>query len=323
MKDLALKSIRASRFVFALLAAYILFQFVWWAYHIVELHGVIRDMELAKSSGTLTEAINQSYSNKVKMIIGEGFVFAGLLIFGIWRLNASLRKEADLARQERNFMLAVTHELKTPVATLRLFLETLHTRKQLPEEKKTSILSDALNETERLDHLIENILLSTRLELNDDQVHKESVDVTALVRKVSEKLHRAIGGLHRLNIQVHDDVVLSADPNMIESLLSNLFDNAVKYSPEGSLISVFLTKTATGVTLAVEDEGSGIPAEERERIFRKFYRIGNEDTRKTKGTGLGLHLVSRIAALHGGEVLVKDGKQKGARFEVFFPQKQL
>lgn len=316
-----MKSIRASRFVFALLAAYILFQFVWWAYHIVELHGVIRDMELANSSGEFAEGINQSYSSKVKMIVGEGFVFAGLLIFGIWRLNASLRKEADLARQERNFMLAVTHELKTPVATLRLFLETLHTRKQLPEEKKATIMADALNETERLDHLIENILLSTRLELNDDQVHKENVDLSVLVRKVSEKLHRAIGGLHRLNIQVHDGTALQADLNMMESLLTNLFDNAVKYSPEGSLISVYLSANEQGVTLAVEDEGSGVPARERDRIFRKFYRIGNEDTRKTKGTGLGLHLVSRITALHGGIVSVKDGTKKGARFEVFFPIK--
>lgn len=312
---------RASRLVFAILAAYILFQFVWWAYHIVELHGVIRDMELDKSSGEYSEGIHQAYSSKVKMIIGEGFVFAGLLIFGIWRLNASLRKEADLARQERNFMLAVTHELKTPVATLRLFLETLHTRKQLPETKKATILADALNETERLDHLIENILLSTRLELNDDQVHQEPIDFSTLVRKVSEKLHRAIGGMHNLNIQVRDDIVLSGDPNMIESLLTNLFDNAVKYSPEGSLISVFLTKSDQGVALVVEDEGSGVPAKERDRIFRKFYRIGNEDTRKTKGTGLGLHLVSRITALHGGEVSVKDGAQKGARFEVFFPIK--
>lgn len=279
-------------------------------------------MELAHSSGASSEDVEEAYSSKVQMIIGEGFVFAGLLIFGIWRLNASLRKEAKLARQERNFMLSVTHELKTPVATLRLFLETFNTRKQLTEEKKTEILADALNETERLDHLIENILLSTRLELNVDQVYKNDIDFSALVRKVSEKLHRAIGGQHKLNIQVHDAISLNADPHMMESLLTNLFDNAVKYSPEGSLISVFLKQTDQGVTLTIEDEGSGVPIEERERIFMKFYRIGNEDTRKTKGTGLGLHLVNRITELHGGAVSVKDGARKGARFEVFFPQKQ-
>lgn len=309
---------RNSRFVFRLLAAYILFQFVWWAYHIVQLHGVIKSMELAAAPSPEYEAINRAYANKVWMVLGEGAVFVALLLFGMWRMGLYLRKEAELARRERNFLLAVTHELKTPVASLRLFLETLRTRRQLPEEQRDRLVGDALGETNRLDHLVENILLSTRFEL-EQAIHREPLNLSQLVHHVSEKLSRTVGQEHCFVVSVTPNLGLDGDASMLESLLTNLVDNAVKYAPKGSQVTIALNNERQRARLTVRDEGCGIPVSEHTNIFSKFYRVGNEETRRSKGTGLGLYLVHRIAMLHQGAVGIEPVDGVGSLFFVEFP----
>lgn len=311
-----LRKQKRTRLIFLLLSGYVLFQFFWWAFHIVTLHGEIRDLQL-QLMPEATESVNHIYNQKVWMVIGEGIVFVALLLFGLWRIGEYLRKEAELARQERNFMLAVTHELKTPVATLRLFLDTLRSRR-LPEEKQLSMLSDAVDETHRLDHLVENILLSTRLdnELNDTS---QTIDLSELTRKIVRKLHSSIGQTHETELDIEGQLRLKGDENNLESLIANLYENAIKYSPEGSTIRIGVHEQDGHALLTVQDQGGGIPAAEHERIFRKFYRIGNEETRQTKGTGLGLYLVERITLQHRGKVQVKSRDGGGSTFEVSLP----
>ncbi|MCH2198420.1 MAG: ATP-binding protein [Flavobacteriales bacterium] len=310
---------RSVRIVFRILAAYILFQFFWWAFHIIQLHGEIRDMQLALAQSRETaELIRSTYTKKVWMVIGEGLVFVGLLLFGLWRIGTYLRKEAELARKERNFMLAVTHELKTPIATLRLFLDTLRTR-DLPKKKSQEILSNSLNETHRLDHLVENILLSTRLE-NDDDLVKQRVDLSALLEKVGYNLAQLDGDMHKVMLDIDEKVTAFCDGNKMESVFINLIENALKYSPEGSEVIVSLKTTPQKVMVAVQDQGAGIPEVERERIFSKFYRIGNEDTRRSKGTGLGLYLVDRIINQHNGRIHIADRDGGGTIFTVAIPK---
>ncbi|WP_306641993.1 sensor histidine kinase [Sanyastnella coralliicola] len=310
---------RSVRIVFRILAAYILFQFFWWAFHIIQLHGEIRDMQLALAQSQETaELIRSTYTKKVWMVIGEGLVFVGLLLFGLWRIGTYLRKEAELARKERNFMLAVTHELKTPIATLRLFLDTLRTR-DLPKEKSQDILSNSLNETHRLDHLVENILLSTRLE-NDDDLVKQRVDLSALLEKVGYNLAQLDGDMHKVTLDIDEKVAAFCDGNKMESVFINLIENALKYSPEGAEVTVSLKTNPQEVVVAVQDQGAGIPEEERERIFSKFYRIGNEDTRRSKGTGLGLYLVDRIINQHNGRIHIADRDGGGTIFTVAIPK---
>lgn len=311
-----LRKQKRTRLIFLLLAGYVLFQFFWWAFHIVTLHGEIRDLQL-EIIPEAAERVNNIYDQKVWMVIGEGIVFVGLLLFGLWRIGEYLRKEAELARQERNFMLAVTHELKTPVATLRLFLDTLRSRR-LPEEKQLSMLSDAVDETHRLDHLVENILLSTRLD-NELSDTSQTIDLSELTRKIVRKLHSSIGQSHETELDVEEQLRLKGDENNLESLIANLYENAIKYSPEGSMIRIGVHRHEQHAVLTVEDEGGGIPVTERERIFRKFYRIGNEETRQSKGTGLGLYLVERITLQHRGKVQVKSHNGRGSIFEVQLP----
>lgn len=307
---------KRTRIIFLLLSAYVLFQFFWWAFHIVNLHGEIRDLQLSLMPAS-AESIECSFQKKVWMVIGEGAVFVSLLLFGLWRIGNYLRKEAELARQERNFMLAVTHELKTPIATLRLFLDTLRSRR-LPEEKKATMLNDAVNETHRLDHLVENILLSTRLD-HDHEGAFAPLNLTDLVESVTAKLQRSIGQDHHFDLELSPDIHIHGDANQVESLIANLIENAVKYSPEDSHIDISLKRLDGQACFTVEDEGAGIPPHEKERIFRKFYRIGNEETRKTKGTGLGLYLVERITRRHNGSIRVQSPEGKGSTFVLCLP----
>lgn len=304
-----------SRFIFRLLAVYILFQFFWWAFHIIQLHGDIRDLEIAlnRTDPAFAQAF---YQKKVWMVLGEGLVFVFLLIFGLWKMNSYLRREAELARQERNFLLSVTHELKTPVAGLRLYLETLMNRSQLETEKKEKLVRNALGETARLDQLVENILLSTRFEL-EEVAHLSPLDLSQLTGSVVDKLRQTAGVRHLTKTSLDAGVSFVGDASLLESLITNLYDNAVKYSPEGSTIEVGLKKDADTIVLSVSDEGQGIPPEEAKLIFRKFYRIGNEETRRSKGTGLGLYLVERIVRLHGGQIEVAS-RAPGTRFTLTF-----
>jgi signal transduction histidine kinase len=141
------------------LGAYVLVQFVWWGYHLID---------LTRASAKNPEAV----SGRVLMIVGEGSVFLLLLLFGLWRIKSSIKKEIHIARQQNNFMLSVTHELKTPLAATKLYLQTLLKHQQLPEEKKQEVLNKAIEESNRLELLVEQILTASRLEQQSIDLNK-------------------------------------------------------------------------------------------------------------------------------------------------------
>ncbi len=310
---------KRTRIVFQLLGFYVLFQFFWWAIHIIQLHGEIYELQSQLNYTDLSGAdAYDLYRKKVWMVTGEGVVFMLLLIIGMWQIARAMRRESDLARQERNFTLSITHELKTPVATLRLFLETMQAR-ELSAEQKKKILADAVNETHRLDHLVENILLSKRLEQKAD-AQKGVVNLSNIVNERTSKLQAVLCVDHPLEVEVEPNCVVFGDQLELESLLTNLVDNARKYTPVNTSIEVKLFRRKQKIVLSVLDQGPGIPEKERINIFKKFYRVGNEETRNSKGTGLGLYIVSRIAHQHGGTVGILERQGGGAIFEVSLPE---
>lgn len=315
-KDKVVRSKR-TRIIFVLLAIYLLFQLVWWVMHLLDLHGEVyrlqRELNLANA-----EELTKTFRKKIMMVVGEGMVFITLLFFGITQLNKHQKKEADRANQQKNFVLAVTHELRTPLATIKLFLDTLKKR-ELPREKQIELIDDANQETHRLDQLVENILLSNRLEQSTSHLHLEALDLSELVHKTVDRLHAQLLPRHELQKEIQSGVVLPADRMSIESLLVNLYENAVKYGGVGVLLKVVLMSTQQDVELVVEDQGPGISTDQRERIFDKFYRIGNEETRSAKGTGIGLYMVKQIVSAHGGKIHVEPNEPQGARFVIKIP----
>jgi len=213
---------------------------------------------------------------------------------------------------EKTFLLSVTHELKTPIAAVKLSLETLRSRK-LTEEQQTNILSEALRENNRLQFLSENILLATRLDQKQHHLQKEQVDFSALVQAEVNRFQLSTG---RIESSVQPNIYTIGEPELLRALVSNLIENALKYSSIEEMVSVNVFKNHNSISLEVIDEGQGIASSERQHIFEKFYRVGNEETRKHKGTGLGLYIVKSILKLHEGKVEVTANQPKGTIFTV-------
>ena len=286
------------------LGAYVVLQFAWWGYHLIELSAYIpqEDAQLAKRIG---------------MVFGEGAVFLFILIFGIYRIRKGIAKEFELQKRQNNFLLTVTHELKTPLAALKLYLQTLQ-KHNLTEEKKESIIDGALSENERLVQLIENILNTSRAENKAFELNKETIDLSLLSTQLTERYQKRYKSL-QFKIDIPDGLNLKADPNMLETILVNLLENAIKYGGATQEIAIKAVPLDRFITLTISDEGPGIAANERTHIFEKFYRIGNEDTRKASGSGLGLYLVAELVHLHKGQVRCQENHPRGCVFEVILP----
>lgn len=290
-----------------LLFTYILAQLGWWAFLITRL-----TKEYYADSPKLDQ--------RVWMIWGEGLVFAMILFIGFIFTYKAYLKELYLSRQQKNFLLSVTHELKTPVASLKLLIETLQSR-ELSEEQKRLFLQNALSDTDRLNALIENILQSARMDSGNFPVHKSLINVSALIDENLNKLKNSIGKNHRFISEISSDVFAQADQQALVSILVNLIDNAVKYSPKDSEIGVKLNSDDNVFRLVISDSGQGIRKEDRKKIFDKFMRIQNEETRSAKGTGLGLYIVSNLVNGHRGKISVGDNSPQGSVFSIEIPLK--
>lgn len=300
------KSKRRLALLFYLLTAYILLQFAWWAYLLIDLNKKYYFQEG-------TDAVRL----KVLMVAGEGTVFLIFLFAGIYIMQRTIRKEISLVRQQRNFLLSVTHELKTPVAAIKLCLQTLQKRAGLPPEKRLTLENTAVENTERLHNLIDNVLLATRIESGQDVVQKQTVNLSELAEKLCGGLLKAIAGRTELRTKIEKGITATTDPQAFESILVNLTENAVKYAGKDP-VEISLTSQPGGLLLRVADHGPGIPADQRKKIFNKFYRMGNEETRIGKGTGLGLFIVKEFADLMNARIEIADNHPSGAVFSVWF-----
>jgi two-component system sensor histidine kinase CiaH len=294
------------------MAAYLVFQLVWWGWQLYKLQHAY--LEHLKSEGnTLPE---NALRNKIFMIIGEGGVFLILLFLGIWWIKKNVWQDLKRAQKEKNFLLAVTHELKTPIAAIRLNSQTLKNRK-LTEEQSQDLCADIITESNRLETLVNNILLATQFEQNTSLGNWQTTNLSLLV-EVQIKRFQQLFLERAVNSNIQSNIQLEVEETMIVSLLFNLLENANKYSPISESISVTLKGSEHLVLLEITDLGVGIPLEERKSVFEKFHRVGNEQTRSQKGTGLGLYIVKQICKAHRAEINISDNTPCGSRFQITF-----
>jgi len=324
--------------IFYILVAYVFIQFGWWAYHISDLNKEVYNLRteiLPEYSGQdlnsseflfKEKALEEKLAKRMWMVIGEGTVFLIILILGVYITQRAFKKEVALSHQQKNFLLSVTHELKSPLASIKLYLQTL-LKRNLDKNKSEDIISNAINDTERLTNLVENILLSTQIDSSSYPIQKEKVNLSDLISDFLSKAtdnpntnHPRYGRTslwgRQLASTIEPDIYLNADKMSWVSILQNLLENAIKCSPHNSTITIDLTKTNNTIKLSISDEGKGIADEEKPNIFKKFYRIENEETRKSKGTGLGLYIVKYLVEKHNGHISVKDNTPTGSIFEV-------
>jgi signal transduction histidine kinase len=295
--------------VLYILAIYVLLQLMWWGYQLIQLNA-----RIIMSTEQDLHAQYQQLRSKVWMVAGEGLVFFLLLAIGFRYIQRTVSRELALARKEKNFLLSVTHELKTPIAAVKLFLETLQSR-SLGEEKRLELLQQSVQETRRLQSLTDNILMAARLDGSKEAITSSVVQLSDLVEQEVRRFEKIFG------VSIERDVASSlrikGDEQMLSVLIGNLIDNALKYGSNQG-VKVALKQSGGVVLLSVSDAGPGIPPGEEARIFEKFYRIGNEETRTSKGTGLGLFIVDAVARMHGAEVSASNRQEGGALFIVKF-----
>jgi signal transduction histidine kinase len=218
-------------------------------------------------------------------------------------------------RQQKNFLLSVTHELKSPIAAVKLYLQTLEKR-DLERPKQIELLQKAIIESNRLDQLVENILVAAQIDNHVLLIQKEKSNLSEFIRnfinEFSDKYSIA------LESEIENDIFLSFDSIAFRSILVNLLENAVKYSHSAPEISVKLWTKSNSIFVSVADQGIGIQDEEKLRVFEKFFRSGNEETRQSKGTGLGLYIVKYLVEHHQGSISIRSNTPKGSIFELQF-----
>ena len=288
-------------------------------YHLKSELNVIKAVDPAETV-TKGNDLEKKLHLRWTMIAGEGSVFIVLLFLGVLQVRNAFRREAALTQQQKNFLLSVTHELKSPVASIQLQLETLSKIGNENTKLRDELIGFAHADTARLNKLVENILLSAKIESKGYKLNPELLSISDLINGLSRSILANYGSKHKIIFNIEKEIQFLVDSIAFASIVLNLVENAVKYSPAGTEVTIILEKKADKILLAVKDEGLGILASEKQKVFDKFYRIGSEETRSTKGTGLGLYIVKHLVLLQNGTITVKDNSPKGSIFEITFSE---
>lgn len=238
---------------------------------------------------------------------------------GTMLVMRDVTKETEMDRLKSELVSTVSHELRTPLSSIYGFTELMLNR-DIEESRQDRYLRTIHSETERLANLVNDFLDVQRMESGTQSYKKTSVNIHAIAEETTH-FYAASTQAHRITFRHEGNQlpVIEADEEKIRQLLNNLLNNAVKYSPSGGAIDVVLTTSRDQVILQVRDEGIGIPKQSLSRLFEKFYRVDNSDSRKIGGTGLGLAICKEIVTGHGGEIHVESVVREGSLFTVKFP----
>ena len=288
----------------------------WWMYDGVR---YARSVEQRFASGD--PAVAEDSEARVNRILWEGGFFLVVLIGGMGVLTRTLRHDAELRRRQQNFLAAVSHEFKSPLASIQLAAETLVLRSRDDDGKRLG--RRILDDGERLLRMIDNLLDTTRLEEGRQRLTPQLTNLAASsATAIAAIADRAHASAVTVTSAVPEDLALNVDPVVVETGLRNLLDNALKscVAAKSRSIRVEGTRAGGGIVLAVSDDGLGFPPEDALMIFEKFHRLGDELRRATPGTGLGLYIVKRLVELSGGTVHAESGGPgRGATVSMRWP----
>jgi signal transduction histidine kinase len=251
----------------------------------------------------------------------EGAFMAAAVLFGFVLIYRKLAQEMDLKLRQRNFIAAVTHELKTPIASLRVWMETLFQR-VLSEEQKVKIHTRMDQDLARLAELVSNLLEVARADAGSLEMNAIPLEVEPWLRNVCEGMDQRLGpGALGLQLNLGQGLWVLADAKQLATVVENLLTNAFKYAHPPRTTTVTLGSSADEVVIVVQDLGVGIPTKELPRLFQRFYRVGDEMTRQVPGTGIGLFLTREIVERHSGEIRVASrGPGLGSTFTLRLPR---
>jgi signal transduction histidine kinase len=287
----------------------------WWMYDHVQYARSVEERFASDPS------VAEDSEARINRVIWEGGFFLVVLIGGMAVLTRTLRHDAELRRRQQNFLAAVSHEFKSPLASIQLAAETLVLRSRDDDGKRLG--ARILEDGERLLRMIDNLLDTTRLEEGRQRLQPQLTNLRAAAASaVAAIAGRTQASGITVTQAVPEALAVHVDPLVIETGLRNLLDNALKscIAAKSGSIHVEATRDAGGIVLAVSDDGLGFPPEDAGMIFEKFHRLGDELRRATPGTGLGLYIVKRLVELSGGTVhAASSGPGRGATVSMRWP----
>lgn len=305
------------RKIFHPVMALIAIQLVWitlvvfWIYWFVGKHREFRALAEKYRPELMGDGLNW-------VVMAEGLVMLAVILAGVYVIFVYWNRQSRLYKKQRNFISQVTHELKSPLASIQLHLETIRLRKP-SEEKLNAFVSTMLSDTDRLHYLINNLLMAARLEQRRKPAERRLTNLTALLQEHVERERANLPQGGSIALDAEPEIRLFVDPEEMGMVLRNLFENAVLYSPGTPDISVRLSREGTLVRLLIQDKGRGLDKKELKKIFEIFYRV-SQNGENVRGTGLGLYIVETIIRGYGGTVTVESpGLGQGCSFTISLP----
>ena len=314
------KKLRSIFILYWFLLAYILAALIWWFIALTRQNQLMTQYEMEQLQPTgkdyqfELDKIKSLEKRKTAQYLGEGVTFLLLIVAGAVFVFRAVRRELRISQQQQNFMIAITHELKTPISVAKLNLETMQKRK-LDEHQQQRLLQTTLEETNRLNALCNNMLLSSQIEAGGYRLTNEETDISELIGNCVQDFITRYPH-QKIEATIAPGIFINGDRLLLQMLTNNLIDNAIKYGTKELPVTVLLSEVNNKIILQVKDQGKGIAVEERKKIFDKFYRVGNPATKAAKGTGLGLYLSKNIARQHNANISVTDNAPSGAIFTV-------
>lgn len=265
--------------------------------------------------------IRKNFVRGQRAFYSEVIFFTILVISGVVWVFGKLESLLNLNKMQNNFLLSVTHEFKTPLTAIKLSAQTLEHRK-MDESMKAILISQMVNNSDRLNELLDNVLLATRIDGRSYKFDMKELDITSLIEK-SAALQLVQPHFHGTFDFNEEEMMVHGDEVSLRLVFSNIFQNAIKYAGPESHITVNYTYIDNELQIRIADDGKGLNPKEYKAIFKKFYRVGDENTRETKGTGLGLFLVKQILKSHRATITAESNKPRGTAFIITFKRTKL
>ena len=255
--------------------------------------------------------IEKARHRKTTQYAGEGITFLLMILAGAVYVFRVIKRHLVQSEQQKNLMIAITHELKTPIAVTRLNLETMQMRK-LEFSQQQKLIRSSIQEANRLNNLCSNMLFMSQLNSGDSSLTKETIDLSNLADDCAADFITRYPD-RKIELDLQSEIIITGDKLLLQLAINNLLDNAIKYSGKEDVVLIKVFKDNKKVKLQVIDQGIGIKEFEKKKVFEKYFR---GSAMQAKGTGLGLYLTKEIVKQHHGIISIKNNEQRGCTFEI-------
>ncbi len=298
---------------------YLIIGITWWGLLLFRETTHSYNLKISAADDSELPAISEEYRKDRMKIFGEGLFLGFSILAGVYIIYRSANREIRQMKQQGDFLLSVSHELKSPIAAMKLALQTL-VRPNLPPATSQKITHSAIKDADRLEQLVQNILLSASLNEKKLELYLESTDITELLKQIIEEFSTKSDSKRIVFNSECEGLSCLLDRIMIKQATVNILQNAIKYAESGSEIQVHLGTSGEKVNILIRNIGPQIRSEEKHKIFERFYRGNDPVVRKKEGTGIGLYISKEIINAHRGDInIISNGNESATSFIIEIP----